>query len=221
MGTPRSGLAPREQPSGALSLRSCRPALPRSLGPPSRPGPCPGRPLAAPGCRPLPVTCSLAQGPGAVARPLASRGPRWSRNVARPGRGEATGRGALQVYPVLKENKIFSWETFPLCFSFPPFSFCSFLLGHLPGSAPCLLPLETPPASPLLAAAVGPALLRAWAVQGLARPCTPSVQPCLALAGRGRVRGWPSGRRSTVSHGSPAASCAFPLCRRPGLGSAY
>lgn len=98
------------------------------------------------------------------------------------------------MYPVLKENKIFSWETFPLCFSFPPFSFCSFLLGRLPGSAPCLLPLETPPGRPLLAPAVGPALPGAWAVRRLARPCSPSVQPSPRPGGQRegqRMAVWP------------------------------
>lgn len=59
-------------------------------------------------------------------------------------------------------------------FSTPPFS-CSFLLGCLPGSAPCLLPLETPPRSQGWGCGFG--LLGAQAVQRLARPCMPSVQP--------------------------------------------
>lgn len=73
------------------------------------------------------------------------------------------------MYPVLKENKIFSWEIFPLCFSFSSFLLCltiSFELSsrvssmsRFPGSPPTLVPLVQP---------LG---------LGLARPCTPSVQP--------------------------------------------
>lgn len=86
-----------------------------------------------------------------------------------------TGREALQVYPVLKENKTFSWETFPLCFSPPAHFSCSLLLGCLPGSAPCLLSLETPSRSQGCGSESG--LPGAQAVQRLARPCMPSLQP--------------------------------------------
>ena len=43
---------------------------------------------------------------------------------------------------------------------------------------------------------------------------------CLTLSGRGRVRGWLSGCRSTVSHDGLSASCAFALSRRS-RGSAH
>lgn len=64
----------------------------------------------------------------------------------RQGRERPTGRGALQVYPVLKENKIFSWETFPLCFSSPHLFLLLFLSPGLSSRVSFVFPsLEPPP----------------------------------------------------------------------------
>lgn len=58
------------------------------------------------------------------------------------------------MYPVLKENKIFSWENFPLCFSFSSFLLCLSIssglssrvssMSRFPGSPPPWLPLSNP-----------------------------------------------------------------------------
>lgn len=129
---------PRTDPLGAL------------VGPSGRsPGPrCPELLL---GRHPSPVTCSLA--PGCDARSQLcgrQRAPLVQESGTRQGRERRLGREALQVYPVLKENKIFSWENFPLCFSFSSFLLvCPFLLGCLLGSVPCLCSQGLPyPGSP-------------------------------------------------------------------------
>lgn len=141
------------------------------------PSPCPACPAAVPGLPPS-TRRHLFPLPWTRRRRAASwpaEGPVGPEMWHCQGGERPTGREALQVYPVLKENKIFSWETFPLCFSPPsPFS-CSFFLGCLPGSAPCLLTLETPPRSQSCGCGFGPP--GAQAVQRLARPCMPSVQP--------------------------------------------
>lgn len=134
----------------------------------------------------------------------------------RQGGERLTGRGALQVYPVLKENKIFSWETFPLCFSSPlPLSFCSFLLGCLPGSAPCLLPWSSHPAAlswlPVGLALLGPRLCGGWHA-----PVRHLCSLHLAFTGRGRVRGWPTGRRSTGESQQPVSQlCLLAVQAQP------
>ena len=155
-----------------------------------------------------------------------------------------TGREALQVYPVLKENKTFSWETFPLCFSPPAHFSCSLLLGCLPGSAPCLLSLETPSRSQGCGSESG--LPGAQAVQRLARPCMPSLQPlphplgqregqrlAVWLQVRGESR-WPvsqlclcavqaqpwvrsPGFRHTLGSSAPLCSARSPSCREDGI----
>lgn len=124
---------PRAPPLGTLASPS------GARRPPGHPGPLQGR-------RPprSPVPSPLAQA-RALAAASPAEGPVGSGIWHPPGQGEAgLGRGALQVYPVLKENKIFSWETFPLCVSFSFFSVCSFLWGCLPGSASCLGSPEVP-----------------------------------------------------------------------------
>lgn len=49
------------------------------------------------------------------------------------------------MYPVLKENKIFSWETFPLCFSFPHFLLLLLSPGLSSRVSTVSFSLETPP----------------------------------------------------------------------------
>lgn len=72
------------------------------------------------------------------------------------------------MYPVLKENKIFSWENFPLCFSFSSFLLCLSISSGLSSGS---VHVSVPRVSSTLAPLVQPLGL------GLARPYTPSVQP--------------------------------------------
>ena len=166
--------SPPALPSRSTSLPRATPGAEATLE--SRPDPvrgalCPSRAAAL---RPLsPVPSPVDQARRAAAWP--AEGPVGPEMWHCQGGERQTGREALQVYPVLKENKIFSWETFPLCFSPPAHFSCSLLLGCLPGSAPCLLTLETPPRSQGCGCEFG--LPGAQAVQRLARPCMPSVQP--------------------------------------------
>lgn len=152
---------PRIEPLGAL------------VGPSGRsPGlGCPGLLL---GRRPSPVTCSLAPGCGVRSERCGrQRAPLVQESGTRQGRERRLGRGALQVYPVLKENKIFSWENFPFVFFFlllsPHLSISSGLSSRV--SSMSRFPGSPPPWLPWLPLWVQPLGL------GLARPCTPSVQP--------------------------------------------
>ena len=64
-------------------------------------------------------------------------------------------------------------------------------------------------------ARLGPRPCRGWHA-----PACHLCSLCLTLSGTGRVRGWLSGCRSTVSHDGLSASCAFSLSR-PSHGSAH
>lgn len=125
-----------------------------------------------------------------------------------------TGRGALQVYPVLKENKIFSWETFPLCPLLPPSPSVPFSWVVFRVQLRVLSGTPTPRPSPgcrWVWPCLGPRLYGGWH--------TPARHLCslhLALMGRGRVRGWPSGRRSTgESHWLVSQLCLLAVLAQP------
>lgn len=191
---------------------------PWSRGPPSCPGPCPGRPVAAPGRRPLPVTCSRARAPSRGGWP--AEGPVGPEMCHHQGGERPLGEEPCRCILFSKKIKYFHGKLSLCVFLSPlspsvPFSWVVFQ-GQLRVS----LPWRPHPADlswlrlwarPCL----GPGLCGGWHA-----PVRHLCSLCLALAGRGRVRGWPSGRRSTVSHGSLSASCAFPLCR-PSVGSAH
>lgn len=91
------------------------------------------------------------------------------------------------MYPVLKENKIFSWETFPLCFSFSPFLLSvPFFWVVFQGQPSVSVPWGPhPQPSPGSDCGYGPG-------PGLARHGTPSVQP---VASPGRAGGRATGPR--------------------------
>lgn len=174
------------------------------------PGPGPPPRPARPGhSRPPPfaVTCSLAPGLGRAAA-WPAEGPvgpeMWHRQA---GRGRP---GAEPCRCILFSKKIkYFHGKLSLCVFLSPF----LLLFLSPGSSsrvsPVLPPSGDPTSSPLLAPAGAWPCLGPWA-QRLAG--TPLLTICaslpLALLGIGRVRGWPPGRRSMVSHGGLSASCA-------------
>lgn len=195
MGTPKSGLARRGQPSRPLSLRSRRPgAAPGAEAQPRALVPALGFPVPLPAAAlcPSPVPSSLAPAPSRGGWP--AEGPVGPEICHRQGGERPLGEEPCRCILFSKKIKYFHGKLSLCVFLSPPFSFCSFLLGRLPGSAPCLLPLETPPGCPLLAPAVGPALPGAWAVQRLARLCTPSVQASPRPRGQRegqRVAVWP------------------------------
>lgn len=179
-----------------LSLASQRLAQPRpwSRGPLLRPRPCPGRPAAAPGPPPSalrPVTCSLAPGPRAGGRrPGRQRAPLVQKcGITRAGRGQL-GEEPCRCILFSKKIKYFHGKLSLCVFLSPTFSFCSFFLGCLPGSAPCLF-LWGPHPAPF---PVGLTLPGAQAVWRLARPCTPSMQTSPRPHGQRegqRVAVWP------------------------------
>lgn len=221
MGTPRSGLARRGQPSRPLSLRSRRPgaapgaeAQPQALAPAlGSPGPL----LAAALC-PSPVPSPLAPAPSRRGWP--AEGPVGPEICHSQGGERPLGEEPCRCILFSKKIKYFHGKLSLCVFLSPlspsvPFSWVVFQ-GQLRVS----FPWRPHPAalSWLLLWAqpcLGPGLCGGWHA-----PARHLCRLRLALAGRGRVRGWPSGRRSTVSHGSLSASCAFPLCR-PSLGSAH
>lgn len=133
----------------------------------------------------------------------------------RQARERPTGRGALQVYPVLKENKIFSWETFPLCFS-SPHLFLLFLSPGLSSRVSFVFPSLEPPPRGFCCLWVWPS----WSPDCV-EAGTPLHTICAAFTSPSRTEGGSEdGWLATgplVRPSSLSASCAF-LLSRPATG---
>lgn len=112
------------------------------------------------------------------------------------------------MYPVLKENKIFSWETFPLCFSFPHFLLLLLSPGLSSRVSTVSFSLETPPGALSCGSDFpwGPGCMEAGTP--LHAIYADFTSPSWAEGGSegGRLAAGPR-----VSHSSLSASCAFLL----------
>lgn len=189
---------PRATPGAEATLASCPVPVLRALRP-------------FPGCRPPPVvTCSLSPGPGAGAqRPGRQRAPLVQKcGTARAGRGRL-GEKPCRCILFSKKIKYFHGKLSLCVFLPPPPSPVLFSWVVFQGQLPVSLPWRPHPAARAVAvglARLGPRLCRDWHA-----PACHLCSLCLTLSGRGRVRGWLSGCRSTVSHDGLSASCAFSL----------
>lgn len=185
-------MAPCGQPSALPSLSASRPAPTLEPRPTLETQPLPWAPCGRTRAAALrPVTCSLAPGPRAGGRrPGRQRAPLVQKcGITRAGRGQL-GEEPCRCILFSKKIKYFHGKLSLCVFLSPTFSFCSFLLGCLPGSAPCLF-LWRPHPVPF---PVGLTFPGAQAVWRLARPCMPSMQTSPRPHGQRegqRVAVWP------------------------------
>ena len=161
---------------------------------------------------PLPWTRRGAQRPGRQRAPLAQKC-----GTARAGRGRL-GEKPCRCILFSKKIKYFHGKLSLCVFLPPPTSPVPFSWVVSQGQLLVFLPWRPHPEARAVAvslACLGLRLCRGWHA-----PACHLCSLCLTLSGRGRVRGWLSGCRSTVSHDGLSASCAFALSRRS-RGSAH
>ncbi|XP_043766714.1 uncharacterized protein LOC122699174 [Cervus elaphus] len=178
------------------------------------PRPRPGCLMPVPGCRPAPVvTCSLSRGPGTGAqRPGRQRAPLVQKcGTARAGSGRL-GEKPCRCILFSKKIKYFHGKLSLCVFLPPPTSPVPFSWVVFQGQLLVFSPWRPHPAA--RAVALSLACLGLRPCRGWHAPACHLCSLCLTLSGRGRVRGWLSGCRSTVSHDGLSASWAFALSRR-------